>query len=234
MEADPEIKSLPIPQVRAITNVRQMFRDRYGPHSKQDLVFDRHHNMWELFSETARGEKVMAVFADCKIMGDVMELEEFNPQDVVDDDVTMQSGEKCKVNTNQNTGMDFVKLIVKFATTKKLHVVLIITDFMTPHAVKHMANVKGIDFTHFSYEEVGIEGMARHVMQPLVFRVLDEKERADYIRQNPRFRKELQQYSVTDALVKYYGMHINDIVYVEDNDRQTGLVVEYALIVENL
>lgn len=235
MASDLELIHLPRPKVLAIKHVRQMFRDRKYNQAKETLVFDQHHNMWELFTETAAGAKVMAVFAECDAMGDVMEIAEFTPEGRREDEADMQSGEKCKVTANvQNTGMDFVKNLVRFALDKQLKVVLLISDRATTHALKHISSVKGVDFSHFSYEEVGIENKATHIMQPVVFRALEGKERAEFIRANPRYKLELQRYSVHDALVKHYGMHIGDIVYIEDNDRQTGLVVEYALIAEEL
>ena len=230
----PPVVYLEIPKIQAMKFIKEMFRDRGYNETKEYVLFDQHHNMWEMFSETKSGEKIMAVFADCKVFGDAMEIEEFNPVDLLSDASMMQSGEKAKINPSQNAGMDFVKHIEKFAEAQKLKFVILVTDFMTPHALKHISATTGIQFTHFTYEETGVESMAKHIMQPVVFRALDEKEKKEYIKSHPRYKTELNRYSFDDALVKYYGMKLHDIVYIEDNDRQTGLVIEYGFIVEDL
>jgi len=220
--------SLAAPKIRSIKFVQQMFRDRKYKDSK--LMFDQQNNMWQLFSETAQGEKVVAIFADCKVFGDAMEIEEFNPSGLSQD----TTREKCKVNPNQNAGMDFVKNIIKFAILQQLKLVILVTDFMTSHALKHIYTVKDIKFSHFTYEDTGIECMHSHIMQPVKFEALSREARAEYVKKYPRYAIELQRYSLDDTLVKYYGMQLHDIVYIEDNDRQSGLVKEYGYIVEDL
>lgn len=220
--------SLAIPKIRSIKFVQQMFRDRNYRGNK--LMFDQQNNMWQLFSETATGDKVVAIFADCKVFGDAMEIEEFNPTGLSQD----TTREKCKVNPNQNAGMDFVKNIIKFAILQQLKLVIIVTDFMTSHALKHIHTVKDIKFSHFTYEDTGIECMHSHIMQPVKFQALNKEERAKYVKSHPKYATELQRYSIDDTLVKYYGMQLYDIVYIEDNDRQSGLVKEYGYIVEDL
>ena len=220
--------SLAIPKIRSIKFVEQMFRDRNYRNSR--LLFDQPNNMWQLFSETADGEKVVAIFADCKVFGDAMEIEEFHPSGLTQE----TTREKCKINPNQNAGMDFVKHIIKFAILHQLKLVILITDFMTSHALKHIYTVKDIKFSHFTYEDTGIECMHSHIMQPLKFQALDKKARAEYIKRHPLYATELPRYSIDDTLVKYYGMQLHDIVDIEDNDRQSGLVKEYGYIVEDL
>jgi hypothetical protein len=217
--------------------VKQMFRDRGYNERKQKVVFDKKQRLWEIFTETKDKKRVMAVFVSCKPFGDVMQIEEFTPEVSGGDapSTSFKGSEKSgKANASQNTGMDFVKGIVKFSIDQNVKIVVLVTDFMTPHALKYIAMVEEVAITHFTYEETGIERMAEHISQPVVFRVLTPAEKSDFIRKHPRYMNELQRYSIDDALVKYYGMHLGDIVYIEDNDRQTALVVEYGLIVEDL
>jgi hypothetical protein len=238
------VSSLAIPKIRSMQMVKQMFCDR-GYKRNMQTVFDTAHNLWEIFTETSTGDKVMAVFADCKVFGDAMQIEEFSPNTTtetsneVPNEVDRQASNNNKSTkhgreASQNTGMDFVKNIVKFALTQNFKIVILVTDFMTPHAQKYISTFEGIKITHFTYEETGIENMASHITQPIVFKALTPLEKAAYIKKNPRYKIELQRYSIDDALVKYYGMNLNDIIYIEDNDRQTGLVVEYAMVVEDL
>lgn len=230
--------SLAIPKIRSMQVVKQMFIDR-GYNKKMNIVFDPNHNLWEIFTETATGDKVAAIFADCKVFGDAMEIEEFSPE--LSKEAPSEESEEKHVKSSkhtreasQNTGMDFVKNIVKFSLAQNFKIVILVTDFITSHALKYVSSFEGIKITHFNYEETGIEGMARHITQPVIFRALSPSEKKAYVQKNPRYKIELQRYSVDDALVKYYGMNIGDVVYIEDNDRQTGLVIEYALIVEDI
>ena len=221
-----------------------MFRARNYVHKKERVVFDTKQKLWELFTETSTGEKVMAVFASCKPFGDVMEIEDFQPEIMDDngggnddDDVTSEGAMfkgSDKKSQNKNMGMDFVKNIIAFSLKEEVSIVILVTDYMTIHALKHIDMLPGLTISHFTYEETGIEHMADHISQPVVFRPLSPTDRRAYIKAHPRYRIELPRYSVSDTLVKYYGMKLDDIIYIEDNDRQTGLVVEYALVVEEL
>ena len=130
--------------------------------------------------------------------------------------------------------MDFIKSIVKFAKSQSIKIVILVTDYMTTHAHKYIASLDGLKIVHFNYDETGVEHMASHIAQPMTFRALDTTERKEFIRKNPNYKTELPRYAVNDALVKYYGMNIDDIVYIEDNDRQSGLVVEHGVVVEDL
>jgi len=196
-------------------------------------VYDQDQQLWEIFTETKDQVRVMAVFTDCKPFGDVMQIEAFTPEVNTDKDADTFKGSD-KTSKSQNTGMDFVKNIVSFSYEQNVKIVLLITDFMTPHALKHINLLSDLCITHFSYEEMGVESMSRHISQPLIFRALDSQERIQYIREHPKYRKELQRYSINDTLVKYHGMKLDDIIYIEDNDRQTALVVEYGVVVEEL
>ena len=141
---------------------------------------------------------------------------------------------KNKTQKNKNAGMNFMKYIIKYCTNQSIKVVILITDFITSHAIKHMNKVKTIDITHFTYAETCVENISTHIYQPTMFKVLSSVERKSYISKNPMYKTELFHYSVDDALVKYYGLKVGDIVYIEYSDRQTGIMSEYRLIVDNL
>lgn len=236
-------RSLALPKIRAMKTIRQMFLDR-GYNKNMQVKFDQH---WQILTTTAQNEKVMAVFADCKMFGDVMQIEAFPSENNSlngNNDISHNDG-GSRNNTgginnndtggkNKNTGTDFIKSLLEMAENQKIKIIILISDFITPHALKYVTTLEHIQFLHFSYEEAGIEDMARHIMQPVVFRALNPSEKQEYIRKNPRYAIERPRYSINDPLVKYYGMKIGDIIYYEDNDRQTGLEKDYGLIVEDL
>jgi DNA-directed RNA polymerase subunit H (RpoH/RPB5) len=127
-----------------------------------------------------------------------------------------------------------LKALITEARLTGVQTLIVITDVMTPQAVKHMAQVENLRLTHFTYKETAVKLMASHMKQPLVFRALEADERAAIIQQQPQYEAQLFRYPVDDSLVKYYGMKVGDIIYIEDNDRQTGVSKDYALVVENL
>lgn len=223
---------LAIPKIRSIEFVRQMFLDRGYVLQSEDRMFDTQQNMWQLVGQTAQGDKVMALFADCKPFGDSLEMEEFvSTRDLVSD--SMVAVEKGKAHS-QNAGTDLVKNITSMARAQQIKVLILVSDFITPKALKHIISLQDIRFTHFTYAETGIENMARHIAQPVVFRPLSPSERARFVQTYPRYHIELPRYSIDDPLVKYFGLQVGDLVYIEDNDRQTGLVIEHGQVVENL
>ena len=227
--------SLATPKIRAMNFMKQLFHDRGYQDDKNAMIFDQQHNMWELITSTQKNEKVMAVFADCKVFGDVMEIEEFEPViNLSSPFASMQNLEKNKMQNGQNMGMDVIKSLLKFSQSQKIKILILVTDFMTTHAAKHVMALKNLQFTHFTYDEAGIENMPKHNTQPVVFRALTELEKAEFIKKHPCYERELGRYGVDDALVKYYGMQLGDIIYIEDNDGQTGLVIDHGLVVQDL
>jgi hypothetical protein len=220
--------------------VRKMFRDRgyQADDASIKTYFDDRQNVWQIHTRTSHGDKVVAIFADCRSFGQD-EVVPMNDVNVIridgresKDSLTIPSG-NCN-STNKNMGTDYIKCIVKFATEHNFKVIILVTDFMTSQASKLMLKVDGLRMTHFTYDETGIEHMADHITQPVMFKALDKKQRQDFIQKNPHYQKELIRYSFDDALVKYYGMIIGDIIFIQDNDRQSALVEEYGLVVEEI
>ncbi len=220
---------LPVPQIDAIEFVKKMFLAR--GYLNTAIMLDQHLNKYVLYADTPSHQRAMCIFADCKIFGDSMDVGAFDPMDTHASD-SAQIGDKCKVNPNQNTGMDFVKSVIRFAVAQDVRIVILVTDFLTSHALKHIRMEKSIQFSHFSYNETGVRGLSSHIYQPVTYEALSMDEKQIFIAKNPRYKQELPRYSVHDALVKYYGMQVGDVIRIEDNDRQTGLVEEFALIVE--
>jgi len=161
------------------------------------------------------------------------DLEEADdPEEEADDEepTTFQQSDK----DSKNMGVNLIKSLHEYALHNSIGIVVIVSDKLTSHAYKHAMAQKDVEFVHFTYAETGVRRLARHIYQPVEFRKLKGRELEQFIKANPNFADELLRYSVDDALCKYYGLRVGDIVYIEDADRQTGLVVEYALIVENL
>lgn len=235
--------TLPLSKLRSMRFVRQMFRDR-GYRSNEDTLvtlYDPRQDLWQIRTQTEQKEQVCALFADCKAFGTAgqVHLSELDPPLVY---TTLEGRDQqspvlpsSSNNTgSKNTGTDYIKSLIRFATEQKLKVVILVTDFMTPQAGKLLLKVAGVRMTHFTYDETGIEHMADHITQPIKFQALSGAERAAFVRRNPRYEQELLRYSVDDALVKYYGMIIGDIIHIQDNDRQSGLVEEYGIVVEEI
>lgn len=135
---------------------------------------------------------------------------------------------------SKNMGVNLIKSLHEYALKHSIGIVIIVSDRLTPHAYKHAMAQRDVEFVHFTYGETGVRRLARHIYQPVLFERLQGQALDTFIKGMPNYATELLRYSFDDALVKYYGLHIGDIVRVEDADRQTGLVVEYALIVEHL
>ena len=224
--------SLSKTKLRSMRFVKQMFVDRDYLTEKQRIVFDQSKNIWQIFTETKDHQKVMAVFADCKTFGEGLQMEDTNDNDIKSNQFQQQI--QSKTLSSQNMGMDVIKTIVTFAKGENIKLIILITDFLTPHALKHLPSIEDIRITHFNYDETGVEHMANHDLQPVKFQALSKGERKLYIKSHPLYQTELTRYPVDDALVKYYGFKLDDIIYIEDNDRQSGEVQEYGLVVEDI
>lgn len=233
--------SLPVSKLRSMRFVRQMFQDRGYRVDEEALVtlYDPRQELWHMQTLTAKNERVLALFADCKAFGPSgqVSLADLKPPlqyTTIDGrDVptpTLPTGN----NTSKNTGTDYIKSIIKFAQEQGFKVVILVTDFMTPQASKLMLKVEGLRMTPFTYDETGLEHLADHITQPVLFQALTGEARSTFVARNPLYERELLRYSFDDALVKYYGMIIGDIIHIQDNDRQSGLVEEYGIVVEEL
>ena len=71
---DASTESVARPKVRSMKFVKQMFKDRNYSADNQRTVFDQSQGLWEIFTETPDGRKVMAVFSECKSFGDTMQI----------------------------------------------------------------------------------------------------------------------------------------------------------------
>jgi len=214
--------SLPLPKVKALRFLERMFKDR----GYKNLKITRHTTNIHVYADKPNHERVLAVLKECTPMGGIADW----PFPIPEDEIVSQYKSKHK----SGVGMDFVKDLVQLARDHEIPTVMIVTDFLTSHAIKFIGTVKKIHVSFFAYQEVCIENMAEHIYQPITFRALQSEEKKNYIMKHPKFATELPRYASNDALVKYYGLKSGDIVYIEDNDRQTGLVKEYGIIVEKL
>lgn len=225
------------PVAQAIKFVGQMFKDRKYNIDHRKLVYDRKHDLWEMFTETQGGHKVLAAFSKCKAFGEVMQLDTYMPSDNTgyesDDNIDTFSDSK-KTSKSGGLSVSFVRSFVEFVRKKQVKVVVLVTDLISTQAVKLMHETPDIFMTHFTYEETGILHMPRHVAQPTVFRPLSIPDKKAFVEANPRYRQELERLPVDDPLVKYYGLHADDVVYEEYYDEQTGLETTHVLIVERL
>lgn len=233
-----KVESLARPKLRSIRFVRKMFADRGYRVDDESMktMFDSKQDLWQIFTTTKSGEKVVAIFAGCKAFGDSLEVDDEDLSQFTRVDATeiKSSLNIPSAKSGKNTGTDYIKSILKFARDQDIKVVILVTDFMTPQAAKLMMKVDGMRMTHFKYDETGIEHMSDHITQPIQFKALTGKARKEFIAKNPRYQIELLRYSFDDALVKYYGMKIGDIIHIVDNDRQSALVEEYGIVVEEI
>lgn len=225
------------PVAQAIKFVGQMFKDRKYNINHRKLVYDRKHDLWEMFTETQGGDKVLAAFSKCKAFGEVLQLDTYMPSTNTgyesDDNIDTFSDSK-KTSKSGGLSVGFVRSFVKFVRKKQVKVAVLVTDLISSQAVKLMYETPDITMTHFTYEETGILHMSRHVAQPTVFQALSNSEKKAYVVANPRYHQELERLPVDDPLVKYHGLHPDDIVYEEYYDEQTGLETTYILIVRRL
>ena len=229
---------LPLSKLRSMKFVKNMFYDRgYNvDETSMSTLYDPRQDLWLIQTVTTKGHRVVALFADCKAFGtsEQVNVSELSPPLVFTTlkERDNQSPVLPSSGGSKNTGTDYIKCLIKFAREQKFQVVILVTDFMTPQASKLALKVDGVRMTHFTYDETGIEHMADHITQPLKFQALTGSARKQFIAKNHRYQLELIRYSFDDALVKYHGMVIGDVIYIQDNDRQSGLVEEYGIVVE--
>lgn len=203
--------------------VQKMFRDRHY-RAEVKTTYDPDQNQCQMVTVTDTGENVVAIFADHKNESELENIEiEVQPSLIV----PLKSQKK-------KTGTDYIKSIVLFAKQHEYKVVILVSDIITPQASALMMKTEGFRMTHFTYEQTGIEHMADHITQPMQFQALVGKKREEFIKKNPLYKTELVRYSFCDTLVKYHGMVIGDIIYILDNDRQSGIVEEFGIVVEEI
>jgi hypothetical protein len=219
-----------------------MFKDRGYDLSTKRVIFLEKNNLWEIFIRDHKGRQVLSILTPvCENFGDSLNIAnvvmDMGSEDKTEDQVfPIFEGVSSGANSqkNQKTGTDFIKsLIAHCEDHKELKNVILITDDITPHAIKVISG-STVDIVCFTYMETCIRNTSRHFNQPVGFRRLEKQELKHYKRLNPNYSKFLQRYSNEDPLVKYFGMNVGDIICYEDSDRHTALVSEYGLIVEDL
>lgn len=220
------MRQVDVVKYRSMRFVRKMFQDRNYLTENMQTFYDEAQDLWQITTSTKEGHNVVAVFAECA-----------SPEELTMYDGVVQEAKSSLViptGNKKKTGTDYIKCIFNFAKDNNFKVVILVTDVMTPQASKLMLKSKDFRLTHFKYDETGIEHMADHITQPVKFYALKDIERDEFVAANPRYKVELQRYSFDDALVKYYGMVIGDIIHIIDNDRQSGMVSEFGIVVEEI
>jgi hypothetical protein len=223
-------KSLPLPVSNAMKFVRNMFTRRN--YRKKTKLFT-YENLWQMFTVSATGDRVMAMFGNCNPLNDIMNITEYSEcesNDVASEDMESFEGNE---KSSKNHGITFIKTLVLFSLEKNIKIIILVTDTITKQAIKVLPTLENVNITFFTYAETGNEYID-HVFQPTKFEALTPNAKSLFIQQNPRYEQELTRLPVEDALVKYYGLRVGDIVYVEESDKQSGLVVDHCLIVEHL
>ena len=234
-----------VSKLRTMKFLDGMFKDRrYNLASKQVHYFEKK-NLWEIFIRDDKGQCVLCILTPaCETFGDTFDIEnvalEIDPPfsavasqkklPPIFEGVSSSSSGSSK---NQKTGTDFVNSLLEHCRKHNLNRVILVTDDLTPHAVKLIAGSE-IDIACFTYAETCITNTSKHFNQPINFRTLGPKEREDFVRTHPNYVATLPRYSNEDPLVKYFGMRAGDIICYEDSDRHTAFVSEYGLVVENL
>jgi hypothetical protein len=215
-----------------------MFEARgYNIDTKQVVLFKRK-KLWEVFIEDGNGDKVMCVLTTvCSSNLDSMGIEEIKPEERSFENEEGKNlifeGTKTNSGKNNTVGMDFIKSIITYGEKNNVKLVILVSDTVTSHAVRAISKAN-MQIVHFTYIETAISSMSKHINQPVVFRKLSILETKLLKAKNPMYQKTLQRYSHVDPLVKYFGMNIGDIVEYEDNDRQSGLVKEHGIVVQDL
>lgn len=196
-------------------------------------LYDPRQDLWQIQTRTSQGDRVVALLADGKVFGHAGQML-ITPADLPVQYSIVESptdSPSLPTSTSKNAGTDYIKSIVKFAQAHHIKEVILVTDFMTPQASKLMLKVDGVRMSHFSYDQTCIGDFTKHITQPLKFQALVGEARAAFVARHPHWSA-LTRYSRDDILVKYFGLNVGDIVYIEDRDRQSGLVQEYGLVVE--
>jgi DNA-directed RNA polymerase subunit H (RpoH/RPB5) len=200
-----------------------MFEIRGYNLNTKKIVFSPQTDVWQVFIRTAQGEKVMCVLTPTGGRDTVMEEQK------LDISSTMFQGS----NKTENIGMEFIKSLEEYGESNGVKLIVIISQSVTSYALRAISK-SDINILHFTYHETNIAKMAKHIYHPLMIRRLSPAEKKIYISGHTLYHKELQRYSQNDALIKYHGFQLGDIIEYEDRDKQTGLVKEYGIVVMDL
>jgi DNA-directed RNA polymerase subunit H (RpoH/RPB5) len=234
-------------QNRALDFIIKMFQDRKYVVKNKELLFniENHFYYIEGFHKTVG--KVLCVLGPDQSISHGVDLFDFvnmieinrllNQKNTSETNVqnikTTIASNSYMGHKKNKTGIDFVKMIVTYCQVNEYKILILITDYITPHVFKHISRIESVKITHFTYNEVCIGCIAKHKDQPINFKALSPVEAQEYKKKHPLYEKELPMYSIDDPLVKYFGYKIGDIISITDNDVQSGLVIEYGIVVEN-
>ena len=139
------------------------------------------------------------------------------------------------LNVAKGLGLNFVRDLIAFARSHAIARVVLITDNITAQATKtiYQAKLNGrLEIQHFTYQEAGRFRLHKHKYQPLSCEVLAGAALRDFIASRPRYALELAQRSHDDALVRYFGFRVGEIIVYTDRDTQCGEYKEFCLVVE--
>jgi hypothetical protein len=132
-----------------------------------------------------------------------------------------------------NNKKNFIKTILQHGKEGHAKQIILISDSITTHSIKEMST-SSVSIVHFSSSDINAIQIAKHSNQAFQFQRLSQKESIEFKKQNPRYKKELFRFSNFDALIKFYGYKIGDIVHFMDHDADVGYVPEYGYVTEEL
>jgi DNA-directed RNA polymerase subunit H (RpoH/RPB5) len=141
--------------------------------------------------------------------------------------------EDVNLNDTSSKKKTFIKNIIQHGKECKAKEIILISDSIQSQAINDISN-SCIRITHFSFLETNCAKIVRHVNQPLYFKKLNIEETKKFKKENPRYKQELQIIGHSDALIKFCGYKIGDIVSVIEFDPNVGPQQQYALVVQNL
>ena len=222
-----------------------MFRIRGYCMESKEIAYVKSKKLWNIFIRDQDGHKVLCILTGiCCNHEDSIGAEEYIPPDTDTHDTTTTEHNNnndtfkgSSIGTSKtkrrNIGTEFIKSIMVHGEQYGVHMVILVTDLITSHALKVMNN-SHLRIVHFTYAETSILHMAQHINQPVLFRKLTGEETKEYVLMHKNFFQQLPRYAVTDPLIKYFGFQVGDIIEYEDNDGQSGLYREHGVIVQDL
>jgi DNA-directed RNA polymerase subunit H (RpoH/RPB5) len=220
-------------QKSALRFLDEMFVVRGYNLATKRIVYLKKKKMYEVFISDGEGRKIMCVLTPVSVnAGEVSDETDEVMHDLLQEQEQDPAFEGSNSSVkNNNIGTDFIKSILCYGVAHSVQVIILISDVVTAHALRAISNAN-INIVHFKYVETSIRQMSSHINQPVVFRKLSDFEKKIYTQKNPLFAKELQRYAHSDPLIKYFGMNVGDIIEYEDSDRQSGLVKEHGIVVD--
>lgn len=229
--------SLPKPKIKALQFVKTMLCRRGFVRDVQ-VSYDAKHELVQVRASTPEGENALAVLSNCCILNDTLSilptsLDNQHSSQMADSAETFHGANKTPSKKSKNAGTDFVKSVVRFARQHDFGSVIVVTDFMTPCASKHMHSVGDLFLQHFTYAEVCRGCPVDNIHQPQSACPLSPQARVAFCRRFPDWKASLMQVPIDDPLIKYHGFRKGAIVRLVDADEQTGKVEEFVLVVES-